>query len=292
MTFPAHLLFPLGSSLGYVAAVLLMKRSGDYGVGLWRTTFVSNLTMGICFSPLWLLGGTGQPLTQLWQPALAGALFFLGQICTFRAMSGDVSVATPVLGVKIILVAISSALLLTDPVPLKWWIAAGLSTAAIALLNATGRSKHQRVSSTVTFAALAALVYALSDVLVQKWTPAWGAGRFLPLMFLAVSVYSFALIPLFRAPLSAIPKAAWPWLAPGAVILAGQSASMAYVLGQYGDATAVNIVYSSRGLWSVAAVWLIGHWFSNTEGQIGAAMMRTRLAGALLMLAAIGLVVI
>ena len=66
---------------------------------------------------------------------------------------------------------------------------------------------------------------------------------------------------------------------------------MAYVLGVHGDATAVNIVYSSRGLWSVAAVWLIGHWFSNTEGEVGGPAMRRRLMGALLMLAAIGLVI-
>ncbi|GAB1490198.1 DMT family transporter [Opitutaceae bacterium] len=292
MTFPVHLLFPLGSSVGYVVAVLLVKRSADYGLGLWRTTFVSNLTMGVCLIPLWLLGGAGQPVAMLWQPAVAGALFFLGQACTFWAMAGDVSVATPVLGLKIIMVAIGSALLLSDPVPLKWWIAAALSTLAIALLNAPGRRDHQRVSTTVLAAALAAAFYALSDVLVQKWTPAWGAGRFIPLMFGAVAIYSFALIPLFRAPLSAIPAAGWRWLGPGALALAAQSASMAYVLGVYGDATAVNIVYSSRGLWSVVAVWLIGHWFSNTEGKAGPVVMRRRLAGALLMLAAIGLVVI
>lgn len=292
MTFPAHLLFPLGSSVGYVVAILLIKRSAAYGVGLWRTTFVSNLIMGICLALLWLLGGAGQPASLLWQPVVAGGLFFLGQICTFWALSGDVSIATPVLGLKIIMVALGSALFLADPVPFKWWIAAALSTFAIALLNATERKDHRKVSTTVLAAALAAFAYAMSDVVVQKWTPVWGAGRFLPLMFASVAIYSFGLIPLFRAPLHQIPAAGWRWLGPGSLALAAQSASMGYVLGVFGDATAVNIVYSSRGLWSVAAVWLIGHWFSNTEGQVGPEVMRRRLAGALLMLAAIGLVVI
>jgi drug/metabolite transporter (DMT)-like permease len=206
-------------------------------------------------------------------------------------MSGDVSVATPVLGLKILMVALGSALILSDPVPIKWWVAAGLSTLAIALLNATGRKDRRKVSTTVIAAALAAFLYAMSDIVVQKWTPAWGAGRFLPLMFGSLALYSFGLIPLFRAPLHTIPAAGWRWLAPGSVVLAGQSASMAYVLGVHGDATAVNIVYSSCGLWSVAAVWLIGHWFSNTEGEVGGPAMRRRLMGALLMLAAIGLVI-
>jgi hypothetical protein len=57
------------------------------------------------------------------------------------------------------------------------------------------------------------------------------------------------------------------------------------------DATAANVLYSSRGLWSVVAVWAIGHWFSNREQHLGAAVLRWRLAGALLMLVAVVLVV-
>jgi hypothetical protein len=78
---------------------------------------------------------------------------------------------------------------------------------------------------------------------------------------------------------------------PGAVILALQAARMTYALGVYGDATAVNIVYASRGLWSVAAVWLVGHWFGNEEQTLPTHLLRNRLGGAALMLAAIGLVV-
>ncbi|MFO1450385.1 MAG: EamA family transporter [Opitutaceae bacterium] len=292
MSFPAHLLLPLASSLGYVLAVLLVKRSAAYGVGLWRTTFVANVAMGLCFSPLWWLGGHPQPLQDLWQPLLAGALFFGGQVATFLALEGDVSVATPVLGLKILMVALLSALLLHDPVPLKWWLAALLSTTAIVLLNTGGRGMvHRRLGATITWAALAAGAYALTDVLVQKWAPTWGVGRFLPLMFGSMGVYSFALIPRFHAPLRSVPRAAWPWLLPGAVLLAIQAAGMSYTLGVFGDATAVNIVYASRGLWSVIAVWLIGHWFGNEEQSLPSHLLRNRLGGAVLMLAAIGLVV-
>ncbi len=292
MNFPAHLLLPLASSVGYVVAVLLVKRSAFYGVGLWRTTFVANIATGICFAPLWLLGGPGQPATMLWQPALVGALFFSGQVCTFWAINGDVSVATPVLGLKILMVALLSSVLLADPVPLKWWIAAGLSTGAIVLLNGGGGKGGRKVGMTVLAATLAAASFAFSDVLIQKWSPVWGVGRFLPLLFWALSLFAFALIPFFRAPLREIPRPAWNWLLPGAVALALQAAGMTYAVAAYGDVTAMNVVYSSRGLWSVVAVWLIGHWFRNEEQHLGAAVLRRRLAGALLMLGAIGLVMI
>lgn len=292
MHAPAYLFLPLASSLVYVGAVLLLKRAAAYGVGVWRTAFVSNLAMGVFFAPLWLLGGAGRPVAELWQPATAGVLFFIGQIFTFKALqSGDVSVATPVLGVKVVLVAFFSVVLLTEPVPLKWWIAAGLSTMAIVLLNRADRRPHRKVGRTVVEAALSAACFAATDVLVQKWAPAWGVGRFLPLMFLAVAALSAGFVPFFSAPLRAVPRAGWPWLLGGSVALAAQAANMAITLGVFGDATAVNIVYASRGLWSVLAVWLVGHWFSNDEQMLGGAVLRSRLMGAGLMLVAIALVV-
>lgn len=293
MQFPAHLFFPLASSFGYVFAVLLLKRSAHWGVGVWRTTFVSNVTMGVVFSTLLVLGEAIQPGARWWQPVVAGGLFFSGQIFTFLALHyGDVSVATPVLGLKIVLVAFCSVLMLPDPVPLVWWIAAGLSTGAIMLLSrGESRPKHA-VGRTVLMAGLSAGCFALADVLVQKWAPLWGVSRFLPLMFGSVALLSLGLIPFFSAPLRTVPTAAWPWLAAGCVLLALQAGSMAYALGVFGDATAVNIVYSARGLWSVAAVWLVGHWFSSEEQRLAPAVLRSRLFGAALMLAAISLVVL
>ena len=40
------------------------------------------------------------------------------------------------------------------------------------------------------------------------------------------------------------------------------------------------------------AVWLVGHWFANEEQKLGPRVLRSRLAGAVLMLAAISLVVL
>lgn len=292
MHFPAHLFFPLASSFGYVLAVLLLKRSADWGVGVWRTTFVSNMAMAAVFAPMLAFGGEWLPAAAWWQPAAAALLFLGGQVFTFLALHhGDVSVATPVLGLKIVLVAFSSVLLLPEPVPLKWWIAAGLSTLAIVLLSRGESRPRHAVGRTVLTAALAAASFALADVLVQKWAPAWGVGRFLPLMFGALALMSCVLVPFFSAPLRRVPAAAWGWLLGGSVLLAMQAASMAYALGVFGDATAVNIVYAARGLWSVAAVWLVGHWFANEEQRLGGPVLRSRLAGAVLMLAAIALVV-
>jgi drug/metabolite transporter (DMT)-like permease len=291
-----HLLFPFAASLLYVAAALFMKRAQQLGAGVLRTTFLVNIAAAVAFCALLPMGGKAQPLVMLWQPALVAVLFIVGQVFSVLALSrGDVSVATPVLGAKTVFVAWFTTLLLSAHLPWQLWCAAALSVAAIALLNVPPGGKkspaHREIGMTLLFSMIAASAYSLFDVLVQKWSPAWGAGRFLPIMLGMSAVMSFGFIPFFREPLRALPREALPSLAMGALFMALQSLSLVSGLAIFGDATAMNVVYSARGIWSVAAVWFIGHWFSNNEGQLGGNVLRWRLAGAVLMTSAIVLVV-
>jgi drug/metabolite transporter (DMT)-like permease len=229
----------------------------------------------------------------LWQPALIALVWMSGQLLLFLSLDrGDVSVATPVLGVKIILVAVLVTLVLGEAVPLKLWAAAALSFLAIVLLNRTEGARHHHVGRTIVYSFLSATAYALFDVLIQKWSPGWGVGRLLPVTAAFLALYSAGIIPMFRAPLRAIAPPAWGWLLAGTGVIAVQSAMFVTALGLYRQATAANVLYSSRGLWSVVFVWLVGHWFRNTERELGGRVLRWRLAGAALMTTAIVLVVL
>ncbi|MEQ2010201.1 MAG: DMT family transporter [Limisphaerales bacterium] len=285
-------LLPLVAALVYVVGALLAKRASEFGVGIWRTTFIANLISAVLFSLLLPFGGTFHA-DLLWQPALVAVFYLLGQFLNFLALQhGDVSVATPVMGLKIILVAVFTTLLLTSGVSLKLWIAAGLSSAAIALLNRNDGTPHHHVGTTILYAGSSATMFAIFDVLVQKWSPAWGLGRFLPVMLGFTALFSFVFVPFFHAPLRSISKAAWPWLLGGCAGIGLQSVIFVSAIAHFGGATTANVIYSSRGLWSVVAVWAIGHWFANREQHLGAGVLRWRLAGALLMMAAIALVLV
>lgn len=294
MAFPSYLLIPLACGLFYVLSMLSLKRANELGVGVWRTTFLANWACALVFFPVWLAHGWAPvPWTLYWQPAASALLFLVAQIVMFLAITrGDVSVAAPVMGVKVILVALFSSFLFAGGVPLRWWIGAGLSTAAVGLLNLGGAAPHRRVGPTVLLTMLSALLYALSDVLIQRWAPAWGRGNYMPPLFLAVGLYSFALLAFAQGGLRGITGPAWRWVLPGAGFNALTNGGIAFTLGTWGNATAVNIVYSSRGLFSVLVVWLVGHWFANQERHAGRAVLLSRLAGAVAMLAAIGLVLI
>lgn len=283
-----HLLLPLFSSVLYVFGALWVRRAADLGVGVWRTTFVANVFSAVLFAPLAVLGGPGQPLAMLWQPAVLAAVLVLGQTLGFLALSrGDVTVATPVLGAKTVMVAALTVGLLGLEVPARLWVAAGLSTGAIAVLSWSGRGSGRGVRFGLGAGLAAALAFALFDVLVQKWAPAWGAGRLLPLVMALAGAGSLGMIPLFREPLARIARPAWGPLAMGSVCIAVQGILLIGTVAVYGDATAVNVVYSARSLWTVLAVWGVGHWFRNSEQGLGGRVLGRRLVGALLMTVAV-----
>ena len=99
-------LLPLIAAIIYAIGALVVKRAAELGVGMWRTAFVANVVGALVFLPLLLFEGTTR-LELWWQPVIAGLAFTIGQALTFTAMDkGDVSVATPVLGLKILFVAV------------------------------------------------------------------------------------------------------------------------------------------------------------------------------------------
>jgi drug/metabolite transporter (DMT)-like permease len=290
----AALLLPLLSSVVYVCAALLIKRSTELGMDVWRTVFITNLLSALLFAPILLLGGAGQPLHQLWQPAAVALLMVLGQVLVVLALSrGDVSVATPVLGIKTIFVAFFTLVMLAESLGTPLWLGAVLSASAIFCFNLPrNRSEPGRASFTIICSVAAAAVFALFDVLVQKWSPLWGIGRFLPAMMGLTALFSIGLVPMFTAPLSSIPSQARGWLFGGAALMGIQGLILISTIALFGNATAVNIVYNTRGLFSVVLVWLAGHWFENTEQHLSRKILGARLAGATMMMAAILLVLV
>jgi drug/metabolite transporter (DMT)-like permease len=291
------LLLPLASALLYVVGALLVRRAAQLGAGLWRTAFIANIPVGLLFLPLWFLGPAPEAAANLspWQPIAVALLFIGGQFFTFLALDrGDVSVATPVLGLKVIFVACFSVLVLREIPDARLWLAAALSAAAILLLQGPRPTALQpsTIGFTIISATIAAACYALFDVCVQRWSPLWGIGRLLPYMALAFLAMNCLFLLRARQPLRLLPRPAWPWLCAGGLFFGLQSIVLVTALGTFGRATEMNVVYSSRGLWSVLAVWSVGHWFQNTEHAQGAKILIPRLIGAALMLAAVALALV
>lgn len=287
-----HLLFPLFSSVVFVFGMMFARKALRRGASAWTGTFYGNLWLGL----IWLFVGVCRwdviPVAEWWHAAIVGLLFFAGQCFTYMAFRhGDVSVATPIFGVKILFVAVLSSFLTGQRISTTIWIAAFVATAGIILVQygsgAGQRHEKKRVFLTVVTALCAATCMSLFDVCLQRWGVIPGALKFLPVMFVSASLFSCVLLPWVDrvSQLSSI-RALQPMIL-STVLMPLQSMGMTIALSQFGDATRVNIVYALRGLWAVVFAWMLAESFEGGERDASRSVMLRRAAGALLLTGAV-----
>jgi len=283
LVIPWLILIPLVAAFLYAMAAILLKRALADGAGRWRVTFVCNMVMAVGCQACWVL--RTQPFSRVGalHAAMAGCVFFAGQVFTFLAFNrGDVSVVTPLLGTKVIWVAGFSMLLAGTGLTPHLWVAVFATAVGAAILGYQPGAHPRHVALSVAAALATSCSFGLADVMVQKYAPAWGFGSFVPVMYLVVGLLTLGLLPLLG-------EGGWTpgWLGVGSILLAIQALALAFSLTMYGQATRMNIAYTSRGLWSVTLIWAFGHWFGNTERDGGSRMMLRRMGGAALLVVAI-----
>lgn len=268
-----------------VFGLLILKRAQSQGVSSWTSVILVCWASAFVFSLLTVLGGTMPPVTLFWQPAVIGALYLGGQLFTFLAVHrGDVSIAAPVMGVKVLMVPACAPLFVQGESSPRVWMAAALAVAGIALVQARDATiDRSRILASVGFALLAAFSMTVFDLLIQRWARAWGGpGYFLPLGFGFAALFSLCFLPLADGPIRLKQLGVLRPLGIGSVLMSIQAVGMTLTLGLFGDATRVNIVYSLRGLWGVLLTWIVAHHFEKGDQVPSHRVMSQRLAGAVL----------
>jgi len=288
-----YLLLPLTSALVYAIAVLFLKLAMSRGASSWAVTYLSNVAMGLAFMPMLFFGDARWSAAGVPWAIAAGVLFFLGQVGTFRSLhAGDVSIATPALATKVVFVALLSlALPAKNPDP-DLWIAVGLTMAGVVLLHQGPRHHASRPWTTLGWALFAALSFASADILVQQMAARTGITLFLPVMFGTVTLISLPLLVPHLPRAGEARAGAWRWGSAGIILLAVQATGIVGTIGWSGDATGVNVVYSSRGLWSLVLVAFVAHHLGVAEGTRDPRTLVARFAGGVLILIAVLLVVL
>ena len=292
-SLPAYLILPLLLGLLYSVSAMAYKRAMAEGVDIWRIIFYSNLTTALLLLPLLVFADKPLPDASFHQPLAAGLSFFIGIILNVFALHrGDVSVATPVLGAKVLFVALFTIVLLAEPLQSSLWLAAVLVVLSILLLRGPRRKPVVRFWSTVFCAMGSSASFALCDVSFQAWSRVWGFGLFIPLVFTGVCAMTFGLRYFFPEPHRPFSRRTFGWMVTGCVLNGLQTLGMFICISLFrhaNAATAINIVYNSRVIWSVLLVWVFGHWFGNIEREQGINVMVARFAGSILILTAIGI---
>jgi drug/metabolite transporter (DMT)-like permease len=287
------LILPFFCSLVYAIGALFLKRSMEAGHSARLTMVTSNLALAGFSLPLLFWAEPPPAGLSVWTWLAAPAcslLFFLGQICTFRAISGgDVSVATPIFGTKVVITALCGAWFLPGGVGADLWVGAFLGTAGVALVGMQPGVRTGKALRAVGWGLGAATVFSLTDVVVARTAREIGFCLFGPWMMVGMAAMSVLVLPprewggLWQGV-----GRGWAW---GGAALIGLQGSFLYAsIALSGDPVGVNIVYAVRGLWSVLLVAWVGKWLGNREAGLSRSVLVLRGVGAVLLLGAVWVV--
>jgi drug/metabolite transporter (DMT)-like permease len=260
-------------------------------------TIYANLTTAIVFL-VFVPWGSESILPAKWTPSLALAGWFIcGQFLTvFALKSGHASVSTPAMGSKVVMVALL-AFALGGSVGINIWIGAVLTTIGIVVLAwPTEHLPLRPALKGIILSVLAAFCYAMFDTLTQRYSqqPGLSFGQILPPAMIIASVVSSVIVLMITRQRPRIVKGTGKHLLVGVLLMSIQSVLIISSIGYFGEAARMNVVYGSRGVWSVLLVWMLGHYFSHTETRqhLPRIVFVRRLVGATLIGAAVVLVVL
>jgi hypothetical protein len=150
-----------------------------------------------------------------------------------------------------------------------------------------------RLGLTTTTALGSAAFFAVTDTAIQAWGDGFGGWSFLALQFAGLGAFSLLLLPFFGLRSLRAPSAAWKWIFAGIGLSGFQALIITCTIAFWKNAVGVNVVYATRGFWSIVFVWTLGHWIRNDErATIGARGIALRLAGTMLIFGAIVLAVV
>ena len=289
---PVYLIYALIAAFGYSACALFSKRALEEGCSLWlMSTFIVEVA-ALAFIPLLFIGPAWPELSRWYQPALSALFLFGGIFFQVLALnSGDVSIVLPVTGIKPVINALLLTLLLRTEVSSATWIACVLVAVALFVMHSPNITTQSSFTKTVLLTFFSACLFALCDTAFQHYAHLWGAARFTALTSQLAGIACLIFMPRLRKRFFALTTVCRTHLLTSALFFLLPSFCMGYAIGRYGHAPEINVLYSSRALWSIVLVWGVGRFIGSREHKTSLTILLRRLAGAIILIAAAALVI-
>jgi len=300
---------PLVAAVVYAAATFFIRSALQRGVNVALQYGVTNVVMAVVVGGgAFALAGGGLVLDSAW-PFVAAVLFLVGQLLIVAALrTGDSSIQTPLMGLKVLFVPMVVALGFGQTVDPRIWAAAGLSTVAVFLIGFRRDSSGSFHAVPVLATAASTVLFAGSDVIVAEISGQLGNAAFIASLLFGVGLLSIpigvvgaaaqrragsaaARVPAVPSAVSAglrISPAALRALLLGSLFMALQFAMFAAVLSVFSEAPRSNVLYSTRGLWSVGLLLVLnraGHGHHMEHAPAG--VILRRFVGAALLVVAV-----
>jgi drug/metabolite transporter (DMT)-like permease len=288
------LLMALFQSLSYLCSRAFLRK---YEGGIVKLFCLAHIVMGVaCVPVVVFMRPTEMPAVSSYIASLlsCSGFYLTGQLFFFAAIAhAEPSRVSPILGLKVLILAVISSMFLGHSFNATKWTAVGLSLVAILLLSNSGGKMGLRP---LLYAAFACLGYSLSDlnvkILVDKFS-------FMDLFDRAILTgcmcFSLCgLVGLIALPFSPgkTSRTTWAYVIPFA---ATWLISVMFLFSCFSLVGVVfgNILQSTRGIISIVLGYVIAHaGFETWEAKVSKRVLLQRLLAALLMTMAVGLFLI
>lgn len=281
---------------------IVQRSQGRRGAG-FRLLVLSHVLMAaVCIPVAWAMWPAADPPGRLfaWPLVMSVGFYLLGQAALFAALRRvEASRIAPLLGLKIVMLAVIVSLAPGRRLDARQWLAVALSAAAAAMLQAGGGRVPLH---SFGFVLACCLCFALSDIGIVGLIDGLQAGVVesggtigrLHAGGLALAL-NYGLCGALVAPmaigLSRSTRADWTAAGRYAAAWLGSMVGLYCCFGLVGVVFG-NILQSTRGVMSVAlGVVLANRGWHELEQPVDRATLLRRFAAALLMTAAIALYV-
>jgi len=295
--FVLGIIFGIGAATCQAVAYLFSRILFGRGVPMVRLLVMSHFAMGVAALPIVIIMWTDDlpgPAAWLWPVVGTTGFYLVGQTGLFYALRHtEASRVAPLLGLKIVMLAVLAVTLLNLPLDAMQWTAVILATAAAFMLNYTGGSIPGRAIAAILGTCL---FYSASDLMIVQLVDAVQIGDDRLRAAMLATAMSYTFLGIVAAPFlpwfGSRQIADWRSILPYAAAWLGSMFCMFAAIGLV-QVVLANILQSTRGIVAVllgAAVAKIGH--VHLEQRTTRAVFVRRVIAATLMTLAVALYVI
>lgn len=272
-----------------VAFIKLSSSSGKFSAS--SVLVINNIISGLVFIPQLFWGEPVKDWGLVWQPLLAGAFCALGNIATFLcAQKGELSLMTPIMGVKILIVLLLSHIFLSSALSASFWVSGIVCCVAVFIMGYSHKTfESNRLKITIFLALCACSSYAACDICIQKYAPNFTVPQMLALCTIMMPVSIIPYIPKFFKQIRVAGMRCISFGVLAGIFMVFECYLMFLsIVGSVGAALC-NILYNTRGIMAVIMVLILGRYFGELKELSQASAMRRGL-GALMILVAVFIV--
>ena len=288
-----ELTFPVIAAALYSLSVIFVKLStAENKISPTSILVLNNVAMWLLFLPSLFFKGGIKDMMLIWQPILVGLFFAMGNYATFLcAHKGEVSLMTPIMGLKILIVLILAKFILGMELP-HLMVAAGIICCIAVFIMGYSKKRISSKKEWLTFglAIWACSSYAACDVLIQKFSPNFSALSMLCISNFVLLISTFPYFKRFARDLKNAPKPALALAATAAALMVVEALFMFFALTGSVSAPLCNILYNTRGIMSIILVFIIGKYVDGLDKLSQGSAIR-RVIGSIMIFASVGMVV-